>query len=506
MQTRLLIAAAAVLVALGFFVWWTEDDEPGEDGEPQEERLFPDLDASDVLRLVAGAPGEELRLAREGESDWTVGADPPRPADDALAEAAARAASTLSSSREIPVDGASLADFGLGDDAFAVSFETAAGDTFEFRVGDKPPVGSGRYILIPTTGKVHVVDGWSISSIEKDPADFRDRRLLPLEQDGIVHLSIEPDGREPLALARDGRHWFYAGEPAWRAETDKVRDLLVELIDLRAREFLDAGQLAAEYPAQETADDPGEAAGEGTPEEPVAEGGEHAEENAADGEPGRANAGPVAFVLRDADGNEARLDLGAVGALGTRVARLSGTLLAGSGGDAGARVEADFLDDLDLAQDSWRAVALLDFNPWIVDAVEWSAGGQTWQLARKDGGWVRRSADGDLPIDADAVQDLLVDLDSLRSAAYAPPDLEASEAGVQQARISLTLSDGGTEGLSLYRGVNRDMVQVDGEPGLREVGAEVHALLGHLRPLDAPPGDAAEPGGQDEPPGDESQP
>ena len=459
MQTRLLVIAALVLALLAGYVWWSgsHDDD---DGDPPldegEVALFADLEVDQVIRLTLGTDGKQVILERQGELDWLVAGEPARPADDALAEAAARAAISITSTRQLGSDAGSPADFGLGDDAFGLTLETGDGSSHSLRVGDRAPVGGGRYLLDVDSGAMHLVDGWSLGPLERDPADFRDRRLVPLDPDTLTEVRVARADLPELVLERPGRLWFIRAEPAWRAEAGLVRDLLVDLAELRARDYLGPVPPKDDFAAE------------------------------------------LEIQILDADGRSAALLLGGRDPDGLREARTSGELLPDLAGER-ARVAAPFLDELDPDPVVWRTYELLDFNPWVVETIEHSAGGRTWRLEQRDGGWVRTGSDDDVPLDAEQVQDLLNRLDGLRAVAYAPTDLELDEAGIQQARIELVQVGGEGVGLVLYRGPNRDYVQVDGEPGLKEVDGSVHALIGHLRPMEASDPEPASPAGEPEP-------
>jgi len=447
-QTRPLIVAVVVLTLLVGYVWWSSrrDEDEGPVLEEGEVALLDGVDTAQVVGLRLGIPGKSVELVRQGEADWLVAGEPDRPADDALAEAAARAAAGITSTRQLGTETGALADYGLEDDAFGLVVETADGATRSLRLGDRTPVGGARYLLDVDAGALHLVDGWSLSALERDPMDFRDRRLLPLDPDLVTRIEVAREGRVALVLDRPGRHWFLDTEPAWRADTRLVRDLLLDLVEIRARDYLDPPA-----PGDDDSADPGSA--------------------------------PALEVrLRASDGGEAVLSLTARRPDGLREAVTGGTLLPDPSGER-ARTSTPFLDELDTDPVVWRTFELLDFNPWVVETIEHSAGGRTWRLEKRAGDWVRVEAEQEVPLDAEKVQALLADLDDLRAVAYAPSDLEPGEAGVQQARVELVQSDEERVALELYRGANRDYVQIDGEPGLKEVDADVHALIGHLRPL-----------------------
>jgi hypothetical protein len=440
-QTRMLIAAAVLLAALACYVWWTETgDEPEvESLEEGEEALFEGLEPEGVVALSATVSGKGLVLRREEESDWQVGEEA-RPADQAMAETAVRASLELTSLRRLEGAG-DPADYGLGDSALRVVIGLDGGVERSFRVGDRPAIGEGRYLLLEADSSIHLADAWSLSTLERDPLDFRDRRLAPIETDDVVAITIRAPEDRVLALRRDGRRWFLEGETPWRAESSRVRDFLLDVVELQARSYPATPALPDEVTLQ--------------------------------------------VELADAEGQTAVVTFHAGESLGEALAIATGPLLEPGFGDEVGGVADELVEGTDLDPERWRAFELLDFNPWLVDRIEWSAGGQTWELVKEDDAWSRSSHDAPVPLDEVAVQTLLEELDALRAAAYAPAELEPDEAGVQQARIVLSASDGSQVGLTLHRGPNKDFVVLDEEPGLREVDSDVHALIGHLRPLEA---------------------
>jgi len=427
-----LIIALAVLALLATYVWWTEthpDDEELTGLEEHEQELFPGADQEDVQALRIASGDVEVSLRRDGET-WVIAGDSPRPADGDLAEAAARAVVGLVSSRRLPPGDDSA--FGFGPGSLTVTFERADVPPVTFVVGSSTPVGAGVYLAIEGGDVVHVVQPWSLTPLQRDPLEYRDRSLFRPDAGELVRLEMHTaDGA--LAMTRDGRHWFIDGEPPWRVETSKITEFVLGLSELTAASFLE------EQP--EVGDD------------------------------------WVSLTLADGTGAAATVHLSPPTPGGVRTALATGPLSA----SVAATVETDLVGSMNPSPEAWRAMELLDFNPWLVEGITWSAGGTTWTLAKTDATWTREGEDE--PLDGDLVHDLLSELDDLRVAAYAPPGLDPAEAGVETASIELRQSDELTVGLTLFSGATRDYARLQGEPGLREVGADVGQTIGSLRPL-----------------------
>ncbi len=440
MQNRSLLIAVVVLAALAGYVYWSDSKPEEVTLEEHEIELLPDADLDSVRRLTLTSPKGEIALVRFDDETWLVDGDRPRLATGELCEAAARAAVGVISIRR-------LGDVGTGEgigleDGLRVSVELEGrNQPFAFTLGGSPPIGLGRYLKIAGETEVHLIEGGVTTPLNADPLSFRDRRLVPVAPDAVAELSIIPwEPGLPFSMHREGRHWFLDSEPPYRVDTAKARDLVHAVVELEAESF------------------------------------------------GTTNRGDdrrdVTVRIADAEGVSAEVFFEAASVGGARDAHAAGALLGELGDDQPARVRPDFLVDFDPDPLTWRSLELLDFNPWLVDAIDWSAAGQDWELRKGDDGWERVADEGRTALDGDAVHDLLSELDGLRAADYAPSDLDVDAAGVEEARIELRQGEGLSVAITLFRGGNEDYVTVEGEPGLRIVGADVHDAIGKLRPLE----------------------
>ncbi len=411
-----------VLAGLSTWVWWSErqGSDVEEDGVP-EAPLLPDCDPADVTALRIGPEGKGVSLERAADR-WLLAGDPPRPAEGALADLAARSLCELDSLRSLDGTG-DLSQFGLGTDSRTVS-ATVAGTTRSLRLGDSAPVGEGRYAAID--GALHLVSPAAVAVFDRDPLDFRDRRVLPLDPAEVTALTLQR-GEDILAFERRQRWWFLAEEPGWRAETAALDGLLQDLVGLSA----------AAYP-----------------------------DSVLD---------PVASVSLDLGEQSASISFAPSGVAMAAVA--SGEALPAGFGGEGAQVDASFLAALPFEPEAWRALELVDFNPYVVDEFRWAAAGESFTFVRTDGAWAR--GEEGAKADAGAVQDFLTALDGLRAVGF----VDAAEGAVEVARVEAAERTGRAFELVLLRSPTRDLVRIESETGLREVDGAAFELLGHLDTL-----------------------
>jgi hypothetical protein len=423
MSKRPLAVAVVVLAVLAVVVWRTEQQPPPDPDAPETTEPFEGVGAGDVARLQLGPTGKGVVLVRDGDA-WALDGQPPKPAETAMANLAVRSLLDLQSLRALG-DAADPAAFGLGPAAPTATATLTDGRTLTLRVGDPAPVGGGRYASID--GAVHLVEPAAVAPLLRDPLDFRDRRLLPVDRDAVERIALRC-GEESVALRRDDAGWWLDGEGAYRADSAAVQSLLLDLVDLRARSY------------------------------------------------GGAPFEPACTVELAAGTAAAVLSLGAVDEQGRRAVVADGAPLPPGLRNEYAYVDAARLGDLEVDPAAWRATELLDFNPFLVTAIEWEAAGRTWSLA-KEGAWTLGTGEGEpSPQDEAPVLALLQDLDGLTSVGY--PDPAAAEDAVEAASIRLTQSDGLVVEVTLLRGVSRDFARVEGEPALREVASDLHELIG----------------------------
>lgn len=429
MQKRGIVAALVVLLAL--LAWTLRSDppqEPAPAGDSASGPLLPGVEDRDVLELVIGPDGKGVHLRRVGPL-WTLAPDD-RPAEVAIAELAVRALSRTDSLRTL--DGVTpSAAHGLGPDAPSVRVVTAD-HKYRVQLGGSAPVGTGRYVAVDDT--LHLADPTALGVFERDPLDFRDRRVFPIDRDEVVRIRLRRGEVEHL-LTRDEREapWRLAPDGA-RADASAVDALLRELAGLSATTW--RGDRAA---------------------------------------PTEADA-PLAIEVSSTD-RSATLLLAAPDDDGDRISWTDGTLLPPALRGDTAVVSAAWAGDLPA---DWLDPHALPAAAGDVLGFEWTAGGETWTIEAHESGWRR----GEVELDPAGVAAFLASAEALEAGPIVSDDL--AEGAVEAARLLLQTPRGEVR-VDLLRGPNIDLIRVRGEPGVREVGADAFELLGRLRPFEAAP-------------------
>ncbi len=446
MQRHALPIAAVVLLLLLGWLWFLErrPTAPEVAPNPLATPLWTDFDADAVREVSIRDKGDRAILLQRSEGPWLARLpddDRPRRGNQDLADAAANALAALESDRTLP-DATEASDYGLGTEALEVVLRLASGEARTLRIGDALTVAHGRYARVDGSSMVHVISSAPLLALTRDPMDYRDRRVLPLEPDQI--LGIHSELSDPaLTLERRDATWVLGLEPVGRADTNAVSVLLDMLTTMPGRAW-----------------DPADAA----------------------------PAGP-SLVLDTAAGEvvlQLMQPLGPTPPLTLKV-RVSGPLPEPRDDDLVVTIPTETVSGLRAAPEHWRSAELVDLNPWLVTGFQWSARGSAWTFEEGESGWVGPEAQGArTPIERERVHRFLQTVDGLVGLGWIPQD-EAPSGLVETARISGHHKDGSGFGLTLLRGPSRDYARADGEGGLREIDSAANDLLGFLHALPEAP-------------------
>ncbi|MBI5488424.1 MAG: DUF4340 domain-containing protein [Deltaproteobacteria bacterium] len=235
----LLVAAAAgaALCALA----------PGKAAEPEALRLLPENVDVVGLEVRFEAPMRlELQERRARGDDWRIAGAVDWPADPGIVDAMITALDVARPERAVEVGpSSSLARYGLAPPADGVSIVLSDKRTIVVSFGTSAPGERRVYAwtsLHPDV--VLVVDEALRSSVDRSPAELRDRRLWVLDPEAMVSVEVA-DARGAVLVERIGRR-FRVTPPGVAADFERASRLFELLAVPRAAGFPDGDACAAE--------------------------------------------------------------------------------------------------------------------------------------------------------------------------------------------------------------------------------------------------------------------
>lgn len=455
MKPRTLLVLAVLVAGLGAFIWFVDRDLPSSEERAElGKKLFPDFETDEVTaveieRRVEPAAGdgqaaggdrggeqgrvERLRMEREPapagataeEDDEGAGDE-----DDLLEPAASRqwrivepaayaaaradaaavdrlldAVARLETVRT--VEGAEPGATGLAEPRARLKLVTPEGET-EVAIGAEVPASSS--VLVSVTGRPDpiVVDGAIVRELDREPGEWRDRRMVDARPAEVERLTLTvAGGAEPVVLARRGERFWLESPVVDRAAADRVDRLLGELTGLAASRFVDA---PAVTPAEMGLEPP-----EAAVEARLAGGGTLAVEV------GR----PVA------EGSSARW---------ARVSRRTATGATGGPGEGGGgqliETQSPLAESLGTPAADWQSPELSGLELYRIDAVSATRDGETVRLERSGTDWKRG---GEVRISYTPVSELLYALTDARAERLVRRD-EARRQGARLDRPTLEVT------------------------------------------------------------------
>jgi hypothetical protein len=237
-KPRNTLVLALVVAAVGAFVWFYEIEgaEKRSEAESAAKRVFSgvEADAIDWIELEEEG-GETIRLERTGDEGWQLVAPISFRADrfaaDGLASTLSEMEADASFDTPEPLENYGLGvpprvRFGVGEERFAL------------QVGNDTPVGGNVYVTDAEGSKVHAVQRFRASALEKTLKQLRDAKILDFEAGQVTQVAIQT-AEARIVLARSEEGWQLSEPLAAKAEPDVVEGLLSDLQFLRADEFVD---------------------------------------------------------------------------------------------------------------------------------------------------------------------------------------------------------------------------------------------------------------------------
>ena len=242
MRTRTLVVLAIVAAALGaVLVIDARVRRHGADDRAARARVLPPFDRKTVLKIsIRRQRGESFELVRAASPTapapaptWRVETAWQPAADDAAIDDLLAALDLAESERSVEI---SPATAGVQPPVAEIALQTTpqAKEAIALQLGRPEATGQGVYARAGTAGPIRVVSRRLLELVNRDPAAFRDRRLIPIDPTTVTaiewHLLVSR--RELRAV--DGR--WQNGSKEW-VDEGRVFELLRRLFALRIDRF-----------------------------------------------------------------------------------------------------------------------------------------------------------------------------------------------------------------------------------------------------------------------------
>ena len=227
-----LVIALLVLVVLGGAVWYTNQNPP----QPEDDDAISLVDVEDdqVAEVTITRPGlEPITVTRaDGEKAWKFGGGLDFPADDAAVGLMVTNLAGMDADRVVNEETTDWSTYGLeGDGAVAVDVkfrnleDAAAPTTKKIVFGRETPTGSGVYARVEGDPRLYTVFNYVKTTFEKEVFDWRNKKLLQVDDDGISSVKLDLGDRQFLFGKSGESDWEMLEPKALRADNFTVGDL-----------------------------------------------------------------------------------------------------------------------------------------------------------------------------------------------------------------------------------------------------------------------------------------
>ncbi len=230
----LLIAVALLAVFGGLSIWVYKHPASGDsktaDGSTTKLLTIPDDQFQEIK--IAKLTGEAIDLKKDG-GKWRMAAPKELPADQDAAGSMQSTLGNLTADKLIEANAAELKGYGLATPTLEVTVVRKDGKTDRILIGDDTPTGSGAYAKLPGDPRVFTVSSFTKTSLDKQPDDLRDKRLLTFDGDKLSRVELTAKG-QTIEFGRNGQgEWSILKPGPLRADGSAVDGLVSKLKDAK---------------------------------------------------------------------------------------------------------------------------------------------------------------------------------------------------------------------------------------------------------------------------------
>ena len=240
---RSLIVLMLIAIPLGWFAY-RDWQRPAGDDESKKEKVF--SVESDKIEEIAikSESGEQTRLQKTGgDKAWQIVSPTTAPTDPAEISGLTTSLSNLEVQRVVDENPPDLAEYGLAQPRFEVSFK-ADGQQQTLLVGQKTPPGTDLYAKRAGDNKVFLIASHLESTFNKSTFDLRDKSVLKVDRDKLDSLELTT-GPRTTRFAKAGGEWQMAAPVQGRADFSAVEGLVSRVTGLQMKAVVEDSEADA---------------------------------------------------------------------------------------------------------------------------------------------------------------------------------------------------------------------------------------------------------------------
>jgi Domain of unknown function (DUF4340) len=239
---ELLIASFILAVLLGALYWSNHHSSTADStvkASPDAPPRILSLNQPDITGLVIRRQDEvPLDLSLDNSGVWQIRSPEALATDQESVSGVLSTLSSLNSERLLDDKASNLSSYGLAAPPLEVDVILKDGKTQKLLIGNQTPSGNAYYAMLGGDPRLFTVASYNKSSLDKTADDLRDKRLLTVDFEKVSQIELitqKPDKKQDIAFARNKDAWQILRPAPFRAESNKVEDLIRSLKDARMK-------------------------------------------------------------------------------------------------------------------------------------------------------------------------------------------------------------------------------------------------------------------------------
>jgi hypothetical protein len=190
----------------------------------EEKKVFPGITKDEIQKFTIHGPKGEATLQKEGEI-WMLKSPVEAKGDLETAKSFLENIADFQLESVIAENPTEYKDFGLEAPYLKIDFFTEKGDK-SLWIGIDNPTNTLAYGKTSSDPRIFSFATILKKQLDRGPYDLRDKTILPIEKDEVKRVSLSGQGMALEARLSEGKEWEVTSPFQWRAEKEKLNDLI----------------------------------------------------------------------------------------------------------------------------------------------------------------------------------------------------------------------------------------------------------------------------------------